>query len=92
MDPVSHISESIRGMHSGDNFTTDISELLPITNVKHAYGSTNNVNYIQSMLKHNDWCTGFDSMEGTLSHHGLHGLYDIDSAKVFNLLSATDKE
>jgi hypothetical protein len=47
MDPVSHISESIRGVGSGDNFTTDISERLPIANVKDAYGSTNKVNYIQ---------------------------------------------
>ena len=43
------------------------------------------------MLKHNDQCTGLDYMEETLSYLALQGWYDIDSAKVFNLLSATDK-
>jgi hypothetical protein len=43
------------------------------------------------MLKHNDWCTGLDYMEETLSYLALQGWYDIDSAKVFNLLSATEK-
>jgi len=88
---LSHISESIRQMGSGNNFNTDISEQLHIINVKEAYQSTNEVNYIRQMLKHNDWCTGLDYMEETLSHLALQGWYDIDSAKVFNLLSATDK-
>jgi len=44
MHLVSHISESIRRMGSGDNFTTDISERLHIGNVKEAYRSTNKVN------------------------------------------------
>jgi len=34
---VSHISESIQQMGSGDNFTTDISKRLQIGNVKEAY-------------------------------------------------------
>ena len=38
------------------------------------------------MLKHNDY------MEETLSHLALQGWYDIDWAKVFNLLYATDKQ
>ena len=42
------------------------------------------------MLKHNDRCTSLDYMEETLSSLALQGWYDIDSAKVFNLLSATD--
>jgi len=37
MHLVSHISESIWRMGSGDNFTTDISEQLHIDNVKEAY-------------------------------------------------------
>jgi len=41
-----HIPESIWRMGSGDNFTTDISELLHISNVKDAYQFTNKVNYI----------------------------------------------
>jgi len=91
MHRVSHISESIRRMGSGDNFTTDISEQLHIANLKEAYRSTNKVNYTRQMLKHNDRCTGLDYMEEILSHLALQGWYDIDSAKVFNLLSAADK-
>src|SRR5258705_13475975 len=91
MHLVSHISEAIRRMGSGDNFTTDISERLHISNVKEAYRSTNKVNYIPQMLKHNDQCTSLDYLEETLSYLALQGWYNIDSAKVFNLLSAADK-
>jgi len=89
MHLVSNISESIWRMGSGENFTTDISEQLHIANLKEAHRSTNKVNYIRQMLKHNDRCTGLDYMEETLSYLALQGWYDIDSAKVFNLLSAT---
>jgi hypothetical protein len=78
-------------MSSGDNFTTDISEQLHIANVKEVYQSTNEVNYIRQMLKHNDWCTGLEYMEETQSYLLLQDWYDIDLAKVFNLLSATNK-
>jgi hypothetical protein len=91
MHLVSHTTESIWRMGSGDNFTTDISERLHIGNVKEAYRSTNKVNYNQQMLKHNDRCTCLDSMEVTLSFLTLQGWYNIDSAKVFNLLSAANK-
>jgi len=92
MHVVSHISESIRRMGSGDNFTTDISQRLHIANVKEAYRSSNKVNYIRQMLKYNDRCTGLEYMEETLSYLALEGWYDVDSANVFNLLSATDKQ
>jgi hypothetical protein len=78
-------------MGSGDNFTTDISERLHIGNLKEAYRSTNKVNYIQQMLKHNDRCTGLDYMEEILPYLALQGWNDMDSAKLFNLLSAADK-
>jgi hypothetical protein len=91
MHLVSHISQSIRRMGSGDNFTTNISERLHIGNVKEVYRSSNKVNYIRQMLKHNDWSTSLDYMQETLSYLALQGWYDIDSAKVFNLLSAADK-
>jgi len=91
MHLVSNISESIRQMGYGNNFTTDISERLHIGNVKEAYRSTNKVNYIQQMLKHNDRCTSLDYMEETLSYLALQGWYDIGSAKVFNLQSAANK-
>ena len=54
MHCLSHISESIRRMGSGDNFTTDISKQLHIANVKEAYRSSNKVNYIPQMLMRND--------------------------------------
>ena len=38
------------------------------------------------MLKHNDWCTGLDYMEETLSYLALKGWYDIDSGKDFKQL------
>jgi len=88
---LSHISESICRMGSGDNFTTDISERLHIGNVKKAYRSTNKVNYIEQMLKHNDRYTDLDYMVETLSYLALQDWYDIDSADVFNLLSAADE-
>jgi hypothetical protein len=91
MHLVSHILESIWRMGSGDNFTTNMNEPLHITNMKVAYRSSNNGNYIRQMLTHNDWCTGLDYMEEILSYLVLQGCYDIDSAQVFNLLSTTNK-
>jgi len=78
-------------MDSGNKFTTAISEWLHIGNVQEAYRSTNKVNHIQQMLKHNDQCTGLDYMEETPSYLALLGWYNTDSAKVFNLLSAAEK-
>ena len=92
MHRVSHISESIWRMGSGDHFTAYISEWLHIANVKEAYRSSNKVNYIRQMLKHNDQCTSLDCMEETLWYLAFQGWYDIDSAKVFNLLSASDTQ
>ena len=87
-----HISESIRRTGSGDNFTTVISERLHMAIVKEAYQSSNKVNYIRQILKHNYRCTGLDYMEDTLSYLALQGWYDIDYATVYNLLFATDKK
>ena len=91
MHLVSHISESICRMGTGDNYPTDISEWLHISNVIEAYQSSNKVNYIRQMLNNNDRCTGLDYMEETLSYLALEGWYNIDSAKIFNPLSTTDK-
>jgi len=66
MHHVSNISESIRRMGSGVNFTTDISEWLHLANVKEAYRSSNKVHYIRLMLKHNDRCSVLDYMEDTV--------------------------
>jgi len=43
---VSHLSESIWQMGSGDNFTPDISEQQYIAHIKEAYRSSNQVNCI----------------------------------------------
>jgi len=88
---VSHISESIWPMSSGNNCTPDISEWLHIGNVKEVYQSRNKVNCNWLMLKHNDRCTSLDYMEETLTYLALQGWYKIDLAEVFNLLSATEK-
>ena len=73
-------------MGSGNNFTTDISELLHISNVKDGYRSSNTVNYTQHILKYNDHHSGLDYMEETLCYLALQGWYDVDSAKVRNYL------
>jgi len=43
------------------------------------------------MLMHSHLSTSLDYMEETLSYVALQGWYDIDSAKVFNLLSTTNQ-
>jgi len=87
---VSHMSHSIQRMVLGDNFTTDISEQLHISNVKEAYRSNNKVIDIWLMLKHNHWSTGLDNMEEILSFLALQGWYDIDLARALNLQSAAN--
>ena len=47
MHLVSHISESIGRMGSGDNFTTHMSEQLHIANMKEAHRTSSKVNYCQ---------------------------------------------
>jgi len=58
-------------MGSGENFNTTITEWLHIGNLKEAYWSDDKVNSIRQMVKYNDWCTGLDDMEETLSHLAL---------------------
>jgi hypothetical protein len=50
-------------MGSGNNVTTHITERQHIGNVKEAYWTPNKVNYIQQIIKHNDWSIGLDFME-----------------------------
>jgi len=87
---LSPISDSIWQMGSGANFCTNISEQVDVANMREVYRFSNKVTSIWQMLKHNDWCTGFDYMEKTLWYLALQGWYDIDFAKVLNLLSTTD--
>ena len=78
-------------MGSSDNFTNHISEWLHIAHMKEEYLSSNKVNCIRQILKRNDRCTSLDYVVQTPSYCALEGWYDVDSAKVFNLMSATDK-
>jgi len=90
MPIVRHTSETIRSVKCSENFTNDSSDWLYIAMVNKTYCSTNNINYIPQMLKHNDRCTSRDYIEETLLYLALQGLYDIDSVKAFNQLSTTD--
>jgi hypothetical protein len=71
---VTQISETIHGMFSGDNFTTDISETLPLTNVNEADRSSNTVNYNRQTMMNNDQCSGLEYREGTLSYLALDSM------------------
>jgi hypothetical protein len=83
----SHLQDSIRRMGSPDNFTTDISELLHVKNVKEAYRASNRVSYIQQILWHNDRSTGLAYMKQTLVYLAAKGYYDNDTARVLNMQS-----
>jgi len=47
---LSHASNSIRRMGSPDKFSTDISELLHIENIKEAYSASNREQYEEQMF------------------------------------------
>jgi len=92
MHLVGHISHTVQPMNSGYNLTKDISEQQHICDITETYQLSNKVNYIRLMLKHNDLYTSLHYMEEVLSHFALQGWYDINSAILINLLSATDKQ
>ncbi|KAG0643370.1 hypothetical protein HOY80DRAFT_997773 [Tuber brumale] len=58
MHMLSHASNTIHRIGSPDNFSTDISELLHIENIKEAYRASNRVQYEDQMLWYNDRQTG----------------------------------
>jgi hypothetical protein len=89
---VCHMSDSIWWMDSGDTVTTDVSEWIHISKVKEAYWSSNIVNYIRQMPNNNGLCTTLDSMVETKSYLTLQSWYDIDSTKMFQLLSVTNTQ
>ena len=51
---LSHYREFNIRMGASDNFSTDISELLHISNVKDSYRACNRVNFMRQVLAHND--------------------------------------
>ena len=65
VEPWSTLGFIVR-MGASDNFSTDISELLHISNVKDAYRASNRVNFMRQVLAHNDRHTALDYMHQTL--------------------------
>jgi hypothetical protein len=92
MHLLSHYREFIVQMGSPDNYTTDISELLHITNVKEGYRASNRVDFVRQILLHNDRHTSIAYMEHTLRWLALRGWHDADSAVVLNLMSSRDRQ
>jgi len=91
MHLLSHISESIWHMHTGDNFTNNNSEYLKMGNSKEACLSANIVICMLDIHKHIAWCTGLHYMEEMQSFLDLQRWYNINTAKVFIVLSTADQ-
>lgn len=91
MHLLSHYREFISRMGAPDNFSTDISELLHISNVKEAYRASNRVSFMRQVLAHNDRHTALDYMHQTLRWLALQGWHDKDSAAILNLISTAEK-
>jgi len=89
---ASHVSQYIWQIRSGEIFSLNISDMLYTGNVKQRYRSTNKLNFMRQLLKHNDQSSGYNYMEMSHSHPGLRGWSPIDSAQVLNLLSTADKQ
>ena len=92
MHLLSHYRECIIRMGASDNFSTDISQLLHISNVKYSYRASNQVNFMCQVLAHNDRQTAFDYIHQTLRWLALQGWHDKDSAVILNLICAAEKQ
>jgi hypothetical protein len=72
---LSHYCEFITRMGASDYFSTEISELLQISNVEEAYRASNGVNFMLQLLQHNDRYTAMDYLEqlcsGLLCSNGM---------------------
>jgi hypothetical protein len=91
MHLLCHYREFITRMGAPDNFSTEISELLHISNVKEAYRASNGVNFMLQLLQHNDRYTAMDYMEHTLRWLALYGWYVEESAVVLNMMTGREK-
>jgi hypothetical protein len=75
---VSHtIAGSIPRLDFGSTFTIGISAWQHISNVIGVYWSSNKVNSIGDMLKHNNCSTSLLNVEGTLWYLALQGKFTI---------------
>jgi len=72
------------------SLTDDLSEWLHFGNENKIYQSSNNVSYIRLLLKHHDQFTYLGQMQETVSYLGLQDWYNMQSAIIFNIPSATD--
>ena len=91
MHLLSHYREFIIRMGASHNFSTDISELLHISNITDAYRASNRVNFMRQVLVHNDRHTALDYMHQTIRWLALQGWHDKDSAALLNLIRAAEK-
>ncbi|KAG0125070.1 hypothetical protein HOY82DRAFT_493442, partial [Tuber indicum] len=91
MDMLSHTSNSIRRMGSPDNFSTNISDLLHIENVKEVYRASSRVQYEEQMLWYNDRHTWIAYMVQTLQYLALSGMYDHDTARALGIHTRKEK-
>lgn len=80
-----HIPHYVRYLGSPDNFSTDISELLHIENVKEAYQTTNKVNYEKQIMCWNERRLNLVYMDQTLKFLALNRHYIPESARMVDL-------
>jgi hypothetical protein len=62
MHLLSHYRDFISWMGAPDNFSTEISEILHISNIKEVYRASNGDNFMLQLLEHNDHYTAIDYM------------------------------
>ena len=92
MHRLSHYREFIVCMGASDNCSTNISELLHISNVKDAYRASNQVNFMRQVRVHNNRHTALDYIQQTLQCLALQGWHDKDSTATLNLIRAAEKQ
>ena len=66
MHLLCHYHKFITRMGAHNNFSTKISKLLHILNIKKVYHASNGVNFMLQLLQHNDRYTTIDYMEQIL--------------------------
>ena len=90
MHLLSHYREFIIRMGACDNFSTNISELLNISNIKDAYRASNRVNFMRQVVAHNDRHTALDNMHQMLRWLALQGWHDKETAAILNMIRAAE--
>jgi hypothetical protein len=78
-------------MGAPDDVSTEIPELLYISNVKEVYHASNWVNFMLQLLQNNDHYTAMDYMEQTLWWLALYRWYIEECAVVLNMMMGREK-